>query len=284
MHVRRHLAVLGALFLLVTAWSYRLAGYRLLMNGTGVDGMFSYVDHQWLIPAYLSLSVVTVAAAALVFVSGWMGQLRTVFFTVSAVLIFSIALDLVLPSVARRFAASSLDARQQQPYVATRAAFTRRAYAEGRGSGDAGRGGPLRSIRRFRANRASWLTMRRHRTLVYPGAHSAALVKPAAAIPAPALGSGLSRLAHGWAEQRLDLVWGAFPPTARIVRIRDVRDRVQRTRAGVCAGQRGESRVPRRHCHVGSRALFRVRHVSAQRHYHSRRMPTARTSGTRELR
>ena len=96
--------------------------------------MFSYIDHQWLIPAYLSLSVVTVAAAALVFVSGWTGQLRTIFFTISAVLVFSIALDLVLPSVARRFAVSSLDARQQQPYAATRAAFTRRAYAEGRGS------------------------------------------------------------------------------------------------------------------------------------------------------
>ena len=225
-HVRRHLAVLGALFLLVTAWNYRLAGYRLLMNGTGVDGMFSYIDHQWLIPAYLSLSVVTVAAAALVFVSGWTGQLRTIFFTISAVLVFSIALDLVLPSVARRFAVSSLDARQQLPYAATRAAFTRRAYAEGPGSATPA------EVARFAAFGDSARIVKlvedeKARMLVYPGAHSAAVVSPAAAIPAPALGSGLSRLAHGWAEQRLDLVWGAFPPTARIVRIRDVRDRVR---------------------------------------------------------
>jgi uncharacterized membrane protein (UPF0182 family) len=225
-HVRRHLAVLGALFLLVTAWNYRLAGYRLLMNGTGVDGMFSYIDHQWLIPAYLSLSVVTVAAAALVFVSGWTGQLRTIFFTISAILVFSIALDLVLPSVARRLAASSLDARQQQPYAATRAAFTRRAYGEGRGSAT-----PT-EVTRFvafgdSARIAKLVEDEKARMLVYPGAHSAAIVSPAAAIPAPALGSGLSRLAHSWAEQRLDLVWGAFPPTARIVRIRDARDRVR---------------------------------------------------------
>jgi uncharacterized membrane protein (UPF0182 family) len=225
-HVRRHLAVLGALFLLVTAWNYRLAGYRLLINGTGVDGMFSYLDHQWLIPAYLSLSVVTVAAAALVFVSGWTGQLRTIFFTISAVLVFSIALDLVLPSVARRFAVSSLDTRQQQPYAATRAAFSRRAYGEGRGSPTPA------EVTRFAAfgdsaRIAKLVEDEKARTLVYPGAHSAAVVSPAAAIPAPALGSGLSRLAHGWAEQRLDLVWGAFPPTARIVRIRDVRDRVR---------------------------------------------------------
>ncbi|HYN81143.1 MAG TPA: UPF0182 family protein [Gemmatimonadaceae bacterium] len=226
-HVRRHLAVLGALFLLITAWNYRLAGYRLLIDGTGVNGMFSYIDHQWLIPAYLSLSVVTVAAAALVLVSGWTGQLRTIFFTISAVLVFSIALDLVLPSVARRFAASSVDTSQQQPYAATRAAFTRRAYGEGPRSP----GAPT-EITRFSsfgdsARSAGLIEEEKERMLVYPGAHTAAIVRPAAAIPAPALGSGLSRLAHAWAEQRLDLIWGAFPPTARVVRIRDVRDRVR---------------------------------------------------------
>jgi uncharacterized membrane protein (UPF0182 family) len=95
--------VLGSLFLLAMAWSYRLDGYHLLINGTGANGAFSYLDHQWLIPAYLSLSVITVAAAVLVLVSGWTGQLRTIFFTVSALLLLSVTLDLVLPSVARRF-------------------------------------------------------------------------------------------------------------------------------------------------------------------------------------
>jgi uncharacterized membrane protein (UPF0182 family) len=41
------------------------------------------------------------------------------------------------------------------------------------------------------------------------------------------LGSGLGRLAHAWAEQRLDLLWGPFPAEARIARRRDVRERVQ---------------------------------------------------------
>ena len=70
--VRRHLSVLACLFLLTMAWSYRLDGYELLIDGSGPDGLFSYVDHQWLLPAYLSLSIGTVAAAALVLVSGWM--------------------------------------------------------------------------------------------------------------------------------------------------------------------------------------------------------------------
>jgi uncharacterized membrane protein (UPF0182 family) len=216
------MAVLGALFLLVMAWSYRLDGYRLLIHGTGPSGAFSYLDHQWLIPAYLSLSVITVAAAVLVFVSGWTGQIRTIFFTVSAVLVVSVTLDLVLPSVARRFAASDAGAHQQ-PYAATRAAFTRRAYND--------TASPPREIARFAsfgdsARSAVLVEDERRRLLVYPGARGAAIVTHAGAIPAPVLGSGLGRLAHAWAEQRLDLLWGPFPPDARIARSRDVRDRL----------------------------------------------------------
>ena len=135
--VRRHLAVLASLFLLTMAWSYRLDGYELLVEGSGSDGMFSYVDHQWLIPAYVSLTVATVAASALVFLSGWLGQVRAGFFTISAVLIFAVALDLILPSVVRRLADVDVATANQRPYEATRAAFTSRAYGLPRGSREA---------------------------------------------------------------------------------------------------------------------------------------------------
>lgn len=232
-HVRRHLAVLGTLFLLIMAWNYRLAGYGLLIQGTGFDGMFSFVDHQWLIPAYLSLSVVTIAAAALVLVSGWTGQIRTIFFTVSAVLVFAIALDLVLPAVARRLAEAPAAGSAQQAYAATRAVFTRRAYDEG---------GPTRlvpgvpagphEVTRFTSfgdssRAAALVEASPQRPLVAPGARGAAIVIHGGPVPAPLLGSGFSRLAQGWAEQRLDLIWGTFPDDARIARRRDVRERVQ---------------------------------------------------------
>jgi uncharacterized membrane protein (UPF0182 family) len=221
-HVRRHMAVLGALFLVVMAWSYRLDGYRLLIHGTGPNGAFSYLDHEWLIPAYLALSVITVAAAVLVFVAGWTGQIRTIFFTISAVLVFSVTLDLVLPSVARRFAASDAGVHQQ-PYAATRVAFTRRAYNDTT---------PPREVARFAsfgdsARSVMLVEEERRHLLVYPGARGAAIVTNAGPIPSPTLGSGFGRLAHAWAEQRLDLLWGPFPPEARIARRRDVRDRVQ---------------------------------------------------------
>ncbi len=224
-HVRRHLAVLGSMLLLVMAWNYRLDGYRLLIHGTGANGMFSYFDHQWLIPAYVLLSVLTVAAAALVLVSGWTGQIRTIFFTISAVLVCSIALDLVLPSVARRLAGSAAEANLQ-PYAATRAAFTRRAY------GDSGKTLITpHELMRFAAYADSGRIVRliaeeRARILSYPGARGAAIVTRGGAIPAPVLGKGLSRAAHAWAEQRLDLIWGPLPADAKIAGRRDVRERV----------------------------------------------------------
>jgi len=225
--VRRHLSVLGALFLLVMAWSYRLDGYHLLVTGTGVNGMFSYIDHQWLIPAYLALSVVAVAGAALVLVSGWTGQIRAIFYTVSAVLVCSVALDLVLPSVARRVGGSGADAANQQAYAATRAAFTRRAYGD-----TVSISRPPHEVTRFQpfgdASRAATLIAENgRRMLVYPGARGAAVVTNGASIAAPALGSGMSRLAHAWAEQRLDLLWSSLPAEAKIARRRDVRERLE---------------------------------------------------------
>ncbi|MEO5903153.1 MAG: UPF0182 family protein [Gemmatimonadaceae bacterium] len=225
--VRRHLSILSALFLLTMAWSYRLDGYELLIHGSGPDGMFSYVDHQWLIPAYLSLSVGTVAAAALVLLSGWMGQVRAGFFTVSAVLIFSIALDLILPSVVKQVGLATGQTARDAPYTSTRTAFTRRAYGQDRLS--------ILSIPKEVSRFSSFvdssrvarvMTIARDSLVVYPGASGSAIVKHGPSVAAPLLGDGLKRLANAWAEQRLDLVWSALPADTKIVRRRDVRERL----------------------------------------------------------
>lgn len=226
--VRRHLSVLACLFLLSMAWSYRLDGYELLIDGSGPQGLFSYVDHEWLLPAYLSLSIGTVAAAALVLISGWMGRVKAGFFTVSAVLIFSIALDLVLPSVVRRLAETQTPVAHERPYVATRAAFTARGYNLPRGDQ---KSVPSENVRfasfADSARIARVMTVAKDSAVVYPGAHGAALVRGVKNVAAPPLGGGLRRLASAWAEQRLDLLWNGAPDNAHIARRRDVRARVQ---------------------------------------------------------
>jgi uncharacterized membrane protein (UPF0182 family) len=243
-YVRRHLAALASLLLVMMAWSYRLDGFKLLTHGSGPDGVFSYVDHQWLIPAYLSLSVGVVAAAALVLASGWTGQLRLSFFTISGVIIFSVALDLVLPSVVRRAASRGDLSTHERPYQATRDAFTRRAYS--------GVSGPREAIpaptelTRFAGYSDSSriravINATRPEILVYPGARGAAISRNAKNVAAPELGTGLKALALAWAERRLDLAWSSLPADTRIVTDRDVRARTARlapvfTQGSVVAG------------------------------------------------
>ncbi len=260
--VRRHLSILAALFLVTMAWSYRLDGYGLLMNGSGADGMFSHVDHQWLIPAYLSLSIGTLAAAALVVLSGWTGQMRAGFFTISAVLIFSIALDVVLPSVVRRLASTRVTESQDAPYASTRAVFTSRAYGLQRDDWRS----PPREVRRFSVLADSARTARivsrlRDSVLVYPGAEGVALVRRGRNVAAPRLGNGFARLAHAWSEQRLDLAWSPLPSDTRIAARRDVRERV---RALMPAFAQGSEVVP---AYIGDTLVWVTELYSASASY-----------------
>ncbi|MEP6990064.1 MAG: UPF0182 family protein [bacterium] len=126
-YVRRHFTILGAVLLLVLAWSYRLAMYQLLAFGSGPGGVFTSIDHR-LVSAMLLLSVSTVGAAIVVAWAGWSGQMRLAFAAVTAVLLFSLASRTVVPLVMRRSLDPSARARQEAPYIATRLNFTRRAY------------------------------------------------------------------------------------------------------------------------------------------------------------
>lgn len=126
--VRRHLTVLATLLLLVLAWSYRLDAYGAVTDGSGADRMFGYMDHAVLVPAGVSLALVTVAIAILVLWAGWTGQTRVAFGAVSVVLVLSLGLRQALPSIVARLRTPSELAAREAPYVATRAGYTRRAY------------------------------------------------------------------------------------------------------------------------------------------------------------
>ncbi|MFL5562891.1 MAG: UPF0182 family protein [Gemmatimonadaceae bacterium] len=128
-YVRRHLTMLAATLLILLAWSYRLDAFSLLSDGSGALGEFSYVDHRVLVPANVLLSVLTLAGALALLWTGWAGQLRAAFTTVSVLLILSLALHQLAPAIARRFAGQQDPVVRERPYLATRAAYTRRAFA-----------------------------------------------------------------------------------------------------------------------------------------------------------
>ncbi|MFN2566286.1 MAG: UPF0182 family protein [Gemmatimonadaceae bacterium] len=127
-YVRRHLTVLGGVLLLLLAWSFRLDMYRVLSDGSGVGGAFTFVDHRVAIPGDLVLAVVTLGAALVVVWSGWSGQIRLAFFALSAVLVLSLVVKQLAPALAARLTEGTDRAAREQPYAATRALYARRAY------------------------------------------------------------------------------------------------------------------------------------------------------------
>ncbi|MBA2687567.1 MAG: UPF0182 family protein, partial [Gemmatimonadaceae bacterium] len=224
-YARRHITVLGTLALLLLAWSYRLDAYALLVRGSGPSGAFSYVDHRWLAPTYLFLAIGTAAAAGLILLAGWSGQLRTSFLAVTAVLVVSVSGLKILPFLLRQIAPAALQRLRNVPYLQTRDAFTRRAY------GIEGRIVPPDEIAQHRSSTDSAVTntiaSRYAGSLVYPGALGAMIVGDSLnVIAAPGLPSGIRRLAHAWSQQDMSLVSGNLPRNAKLIGTRDVRARV----------------------------------------------------------
>jgi uncharacterized membrane protein (UPF0182 family) len=226
--VRRHLSVLAALLLLITMWSYRLESYDLMIRGGGEGGVFSYVDHQWLLPGLLLLWIATAAAAITVLLSGWTGQLRTSFVAVTVIVVLSIAVQEVVPLLVRRLTPKEAQLARERPYITTRADFTRRAYDLNAASLEALRTSAVSSSLDSVASSVPGQQPLRQDSLVYPGARGLVIVAdPQLDVAGQRLGEGLSRLGYAWAYQSLDLLSDSIPRRARLVTLRDVRDRVR---------------------------------------------------------
>ena len=296
-YVRRHLTVLGGVLLLLLAWSFRLDMYRVLSEGSGGDGAFTFVDHRVAIPGNLILAVVTLGAALVVVWSGWTGQIRLAFFAVTAVLGLSLIVKQLAPALASRLTDGADPGTRERPYTETRAAYARRAYGVDHILPDTSLGdasldevaqgvaiwdGPaiIRALERSKPGRAyaasvgwlanesgvmavvaerpssvgadapvSWNLVRVvataadergelvrvgdaqpiaapaviHDTLAPP----VAVADPERRIVGTQLTGGFSRLAHAWALQESDILWGELPsPRPVIVVRRSVRERI----------------------------------------------------------
>jgi uncharacterized membrane protein (UPF0182 family) len=227
-YVRRHLTVLAALLLLITMWSYRLKSYDLLIRGSGEDRVFSYVDHQWLLPGLLLLSIATAAAAITVLLSGWMGQLRTSFVAVTVIVVLSVTVQEIVPLVVRRVTPKPALLARERSYIATRAEYTRRAFALNTSSNAAlSESGVFAAVASVTTSAAGQQLLRQD-SLAYPGARGLVVVSdPQLDVAGPRLGEGLSRAGYAWAYQSFDLLSDSIPRRARLITVRDVRNRVR---------------------------------------------------------
>lgn len=226
--VRRHLSVLAALLLLITMWSYRLESYQLMIRGGGEGGAFSFVDHQWLLPGLLLLWIVTAAVAITVLLSGWTGQLRTSFVAVTVIVVLSVSVQEIVPLLVRRFTPKEAQQLRDRPYVSTRADFTRRAYDQSATSLEASRNSVVSALLDTLTMSTTGQQFLRQDSLVYPGARGLVVVAdPQLDVAGPRLGEGLSRWGYAWAYQSFDLLSDSLPRRARLVTVRDARNRIR---------------------------------------------------------
>jgi uncharacterized membrane protein (UPF0182 family) len=127
-YVRRHLTVLVGVLLLMLAWSFRLDMFSLVVDGGGIDGAFTYTDHKLGVSGDLLLALVTLGAALIVMWSGYVGQLRLAGISVLTVIGLSLLVREVAPLVVDHIGPEAARAAREAPYLATRAAYSRRAF------------------------------------------------------------------------------------------------------------------------------------------------------------
>jgi uncharacterized membrane protein (UPF0182 family) len=190
--------------------------------------VFSYVDHQWLLPGLLLLWIATAAAALTVLVSGWTGQLRTSFVAVTGIVVLSVSIQEVVPLVVRRFTPKAVQLVRERPYVETRADFTRRAYDLNASASEALRESAVSASLDSVSPNARGRQLPSQDSLVYPGARGFVVVAdPQLDVAGQRLGQGLARLGFAWAYQSLDLMSDSMARRARLITVRDVRNRIR---------------------------------------------------------
>ncbi len=125
-----HLALLGALMLLLAAWQYRIASYELLFNERGAFFGASFSDIRALLPGNSVMLFLSIAAAAALVVLALLRRGPVAMLSVVGVW-FAVGLVAtgVYPTLVQRFQVGPNELTLEEPYIAENIAYTRAAYA-----------------------------------------------------------------------------------------------------------------------------------------------------------
>ena len=126
---RIHLTTLGALILAVLASQWLVAGYNLVYSSRGIVFGASYTDVNVQLPAYNVLVVVTLIAAFLVLVSGWLNRWAPGIISLVAVGLVWIIGSVAFPVVVQQYRVVPDEEAKERPYISKGIKFTRKAFA-----------------------------------------------------------------------------------------------------------------------------------------------------------
>jgi uncharacterized protein len=129
--VRAHLAILGALLLLVIASGYQLDIAELSFStrgmGAGLQGA-SYTDLNAQQPAYVILTVVAVIAALLMLANTWFKTLWLLGFAAAGWIVLSVVVGGIYPGFVQNFQVSPNELARERPQIAANIGATRAAF------------------------------------------------------------------------------------------------------------------------------------------------------------
>ncbi len=127
-NVRVHLAVLGALFLVVIAVGYQLDKYALAYSTRGVAEGVSYTDQNAQFFAYDLLALLSLVTAVVLVATAFARRLVPLAATVGVWILASIVVGRLYPEGVQRLSVAPNQFTQESPYIANNIAMTRLAF------------------------------------------------------------------------------------------------------------------------------------------------------------
>jgi uncharacterized membrane protein (UPF0182 family) len=128
--VRAHLSILGALLLVLIAAGYQLDIPELSYSPSGYGSIqaATYTDMNAQLPAYVILTFVALAAAALMLLNIWFRTLWALVLAGGAWFVLSIAVGALFPAYVQNFQVNPNELNVERPYIAKHLASTRAAF------------------------------------------------------------------------------------------------------------------------------------------------------------
>lgn len=127
-HVKAHISVLAAVFVLTRTFQYWLYAYELNYSGRGQVTGASYADIHAALPAYRILMAITLVSAALLLLNirqrGW----RLPIIAIGTWIVAAIVLAGIWPALMQQFVVKPNEFAAEEPYIKKNLEATRRAY------------------------------------------------------------------------------------------------------------------------------------------------------------
>ncbi|HDO21229.1 MAG TPA: UPF0182 family protein, partial [Nitrospirae bacterium] len=123
-----HLSILGALFFLGIAWSYRLKLYSLLYSTRGAAYGAGYADVHAQIVSYWVLIALTLAAAIMLFFVPIIKKWKWIYYAAGVYFAVLIGLVWIYPNIVEEYIVKPNELVKEIPYIKNNIEFTRFAY------------------------------------------------------------------------------------------------------------------------------------------------------------